>query len=73
LVFGMQHLRSGPSAFAHSTGFGIEFSLLFLATGNLWAVMIAHATGNLLTVWRWAPKIEKARQSALQRVPIFLG
>jgi len=73
LFFGMQHLRSGPSAFVYSTGFGLVFALLFLATDNLWAVMIAHAAGNLLTVWQWAPQIEKARQNALQRAAIFLG
>jgi membrane protease YdiL (CAAX protease family) len=73
LAFGAQHLRSGPSGLIYSTSFGVVFALLFAATRNLWAVMIAHAAGNLLTAWQWAPQIERARQASLTRRPGFLG
>jgi membrane protease YdiL (CAAX protease family) len=74
-IFGAQHLRNGPSALVHSSFFGVMFSLLYLATNDLVAVIIAHATGNLLAAAQWAPRIERARQRALQqkRSPMFLG
>ena len=73
LAFGAQHLRNGPPGMMYSTGFGVVFALLFLATGNLCAVVAAHAGGNLLTAFRWAPQIERARQSAAPPAPIFFG
>lgn len=75
LLFGAQHLRNGVSGMIYSTGFGVVFALLFLATGNLWAVMLAHAGGNLLTALKWAPQIERARQSinSSPSAPLFLG
>jgi membrane protease YdiL (CAAX protease family) len=73
LAFGAQHLRNGPSGMIHSMTFGVIFALLFVVTGNLWAVMIAHAVGNLLAAWQWAPRIEMARQRSLRRAPTFLG
>lgn len=75
LLFGGQHLRNGRNALIHSSGFGVMFSLLYLVTGDLVAVVIAHAGGNILAAAQWAPRIERARQAALvqQRSPMFLG
>jgi membrane protease YdiL (CAAX protease family) len=74
VLFGMQHLRSGLSGLLYSTGFGVLFALLYLLTGNLYAVIIAHAAGNVLTAWQWAPRIEAARQRAISApTPEFLG
>lgn len=73
LLFGAQHLRNGPSGMIYSTGFGVVFALLFVLTGNLWALVLAHAGGNLLTAFKWAPQIERARQSVVRPEPIFLG
>lgn len=79
LAFGAQHLRNGTSGMIYSSVFGLIFALLFVATGNLWGVMLSHAAGNLLTARRWGPQIERARQNALARqsalpsAPSFLG
>jgi membrane protease YdiL (CAAX protease family) len=74
LVFGAQHLRNGRSGMAYASFFGLMFSLLYLGTGNLIAVIISHAVGNILSVAQWAPRIERARQAALQQQsPMFLG
>ena len=48
--------------------------MLYLATGNLIAVMIAHAAGNILAPTQWAPRIERAPMEAfLLKVPSFIG
>jgi membrane protease YdiL (CAAX protease family) len=74
LIFGAQHLRNGLAGAAYATCFGVMFALLYLATGNLIAVMAAHAAGNMLAAAQWAPRIEQARQAAQRRqAPIFLG
>ncbi len=73
IVFGAQHLRNGPGAMAYSTFFGVMFSLLYLATGDLIAVILAHAAGNILAVVQWAPRIERARQAALRQSPMSFG
>ena len=73
LAFGAQHLRNGPSGMAYPCFFGVLFSLLYLATGDLVAVIVAHAAGNILAAAQWAPRIERARQAALQQAPMFLG
>ena len=73
LLFGAHHLRNGLSGMRTSMVFGVVFALLFYITRNLWAVMAAHAAGNLLAAWMWAPRIERARQKSLCRVPTFIG
>lgn len=73
LAFGAQHLRNGRAAMAYAGFYGVLFSVLYLLTGNLIAVMVAHAAGNILTVAQWAPRIERARRQAMPRAPIFLG
>jgi membrane protease YdiL (CAAX protease family) len=73
LLFGAQHLRNGLHGMAYSTLFGLVFGTLFLITGNLWAVILAHAAGNLLAAWQWAPRIELARKQSLSRALGFLG
>ncbi len=75
LLFGAQHLRNGRRAFVQSSRFGVMFALLYLATGDLVAVVIAHAAGNILAVTHGAPRLERARQTTLreQRPSMFLG
>lgn len=67
LLFGAQHLRNGRQGFAYASAYGVLFSVLYLATGSLVSVIVAHATGNVLAVFQWAPSIERARQAALRR------
>lgn len=73
LLFGAQHLRNGLAGMLYATCFGVAFAALFLITGNLIAVIIAHAAGNLLTGWQWAPRIENARRRVVAQAPGFLG
>lgn len=73
LLFGAQHLRNGLNGMVYSTLFGSVFSTLFLITSNLWAVILAHAVGNLFAAWHWAPRIERARKESLSRALGFLG
>jgi membrane protease YdiL (CAAX protease family) len=73
LLFGLHHLRNGFSGVKLSMVFGVIFAVLFVITGNLWAVMLAHAAGNLLAAWQWGPRIERARQKSLRQTPMFLG
>jgi membrane protease YdiL (CAAX protease family) len=74
LLFGAQHLRNGRAGVAYSSWFGLLFSVLYLTTGDLIAVTIAHAAGNILAVAQWAPRIERARRAAAPReAPIFFG
>jgi membrane protease YdiL (CAAX protease family) len=64
LLFGATHLRNGRTGMAYATGFGVMFSILYIITDNLIAVIVAHAAGNVLTVAQWAPRIEQARRAA---------
>ena len=64
--------RNGRAGFGYATSFGVLFALLYLATGNLVAVIVAHGAGNLLAATQWAPRIERARQ-AVRREAMFLG
>jgi membrane protease YdiL (CAAX protease family) len=73
VLFGAQHLRHGLHGMIYSTTFGVIFASLFVITGNLWAVILAHAAGNLLAAWQWAPRIARARQQAVPGAPGFLG
>ena len=73
LLFAAQHLRNGRQGFAYASAFGVIFAVLYVTTGDLAAVIIAHATGNILAVFQWAPAIERARQEALLRAPMSLG
>lgn len=73
LLFGAQHLRNGLHGMLYSSLFGLAFASLFLITGDLWAVMIAHAVGNLLAAWQWAPRIERAQKQSMTRALGFLG
>jgi membrane protease YdiL (CAAX protease family) len=74
LLFGAQHLRNGRAGFAYASFFGLLFSLLYLATDDLAAVIIAHAAGNILAAAQWAPRIERARrQHAPRQASMFLG
>jgi hypothetical protein len=67
LLFGAQDRRNGRAGFAYSSWFGLLFSLLYLTTGDLIAVTIAHALGNILAVVLWAPRIERSRRAAAPR------
>jgi membrane protease YdiL (CAAX protease family) len=67
LIFGATHLRNGRTGMAYASGFGVMFSVLYLITDNLIAVIVAHAAGNVLTVAQWAPRIEHARRAAAQQ------
>lgn len=73
VLFGLQHLRNGLAGFAYACGFAVMFSLLYLATADLIAVVIAHAVGNILAVAYWAPRIEHARGEPRRHEPIFVG
>lgn len=74
LLFGSQHLRGGLTGMAYSSFFGVLFSILYLVTGDLIAVVVAHAAGNILTATCWAPRIERARQAARRgRQMTFIG
>lgn len=74
LLFGAQHLRNGPRGLAYTSFFGLMFGLLYLATSDLLAVIVAHAAGNILTVVQWAPRIERVRRERQQaRAPMFFG
>jgi membrane protease YdiL (CAAX protease family) len=70
-LFGLQHLRHGGVGVAYATFFGLLFSSLYVLTGELIAVIIAHAAGNILAATRWAPGI-RARQ-ATAATGVFLG
>jgi membrane protease YdiL (CAAX protease family) len=73
IVFGAQHLRNGRAGFVYTTSFGVMFSSLYLATGDLVAVIVAHAAGNILAAVQWGPRIERARRESLRQAPLFLG
>lgn len=73
LVFGAQHLRSGVRRASYACGYGVMFSVLYIATANLVAVMIAHAAGNLLSALRWTPHLERLRRQAAPTSSIFIG
>lgn len=74
LVFGAQHLRGGVMSMAYASVFGLLFSILYLLTGDLIAVIVSHCAGNLLTAALWAPWIERSRQAAVHRqTAMFLG
>lgn len=73
LVFGAQHLRSGVRRAAYACGYGVMFSILFVATGNLVAVIVAHAAGNILSGLQWTPHLERLRQRAAPSSSIFIG
>ncbi len=75
VLFGAQHLRNGRSGVLYSSFYGLLFSVLYLSTGDLVAVAIAHAAGNLLAAATWAPRIERMRRNALppQASAAFLG
>jgi membrane protease YdiL (CAAX protease family) len=64
-LFGAQHLRNGRQGFAYATSFGVLFSLLYLSTGDLVSVILAHAIGNILAVAQWTPWVERTRRRAL--------
>jgi membrane protease YdiL (CAAX protease family) len=72
LAFGMQHVRSGRRAIAYTFTYGVVFSILYIATGNLMAIVIAHAAGNVLSGLHWAPRIERLRQRGTGR-RVFVG
>lgn len=73
LFFGLQHLRRGMTGVAYSSFFGLVFACLYLLTGNLIAVMIAHASGNLFAASYGARKIHAMRQRHALRTSMFLG
>jgi membrane protease YdiL (CAAX protease family) len=64
-LFGAQHLRNGRQGFSYAAGFGVLFSALYLATGDLAAVILAHAIGNILAAAQWTPWVERARARAI--------
>lgn len=64
LLFGAQHLRNGRQGFAYASAYGVLFSVIYLITADLAAVMIAHAAGNMFAVFRWAPQVQRAQQEA---------
>jgi membrane protease YdiL (CAAX protease family) len=64
-LFGAQHLRNGRQGFSYAAGFGVLFSVLYLVTGDLVAVILSHAIGNILAVAQWTPWVERARARAL--------
>jgi membrane protease YdiL (CAAX protease family) len=73
LSFGSQHLRNGPVAATYSTFYGLLFSCLYLVTGDLTAVVVSHAAGNLFAATYAAPRIARVRQEAVHKASIFVG
>jgi membrane protease YdiL (CAAX protease family) len=72
-LFGVQHLRNGLRRAAYSCAYGVMFSVLYVLTGNLVAVIVAHAAGNILSGLQWTPRLERARQPAAPTPSIFIG
>jgi membrane protease YdiL (CAAX protease family) len=70
VVFAAQHLRRGIAASLYSGGYGILFSLLYLASGNVISVMVAHATGNMFVAAYGAHQAAQIRRKA-ERVPVL--
>jgi membrane protease YdiL (CAAX protease family) len=74
VVFGAQHLRNGVRRAAYACGFGAMFALLYVLTGNLVAVVTAHAAGNILGALQWTPQLERVRVETAAHPPsIFVG
>lgn len=74
LLFGAQHLRNGIARAILASGYGVLFALLYLITGNLVAVIVAHAAGNILAGLQWTPRIEQMRRRTGTPAPsIFVG
>ena len=49
IIFALHHLGRGRVGAIYSFCYALLFSALYLVTGNLISVMIAHAAGNLFT------------------------
>lgn len=47
LVFALQHLREGITRAAYTGFYGVLFFVIYLATRDLGATMVAHVTGNM--------------------------
>jgi membrane protease YdiL (CAAX protease family) len=73
LLFAAQHLRMGVRRASYTAGFGMMFAGLYLITGDLLAVIIAHATGNILSGLWWAPQVERLRRARAASTPVFIG
>ena len=56
IIFGLHHLRQGPSAVILTSYFGILLFLLYICTRDLFAVMAAHAISNMLVTLYFCPK-----------------
>jgi len=73
LLFGLQHLRNGAAGVAYSSFYGLLFACLYLATGDLVAVMVTHAAGNIFATVYGAPRIARIRRQQALRTAVFLG
>jgi membrane protease YdiL (CAAX protease family) len=60
-IFALQHLRRGPGAAAYAGFYGILFSILFVVTGNLLSVTVAHAGGNLFVTFYTSRESQRRR------------
>jgi membrane protease YdiL (CAAX protease family) len=61
VIFGFVHFYQGWVGVAATTGAGLFFTALYLATGSIWLAVLVHALINLNTLWlqpllhaRWA-------------------
>lgn len=67
IIFSLQHVGRGPAAALYAFGYGVLFSTLYLMTGELVAVMVAHACGNAFSALYAAPRLR-----AMQRLAALL-
>lgn len=73
IVFAWQHISLGLQGVGFAAFYGIVFFLLFLATGDLTAVMVAHAAGNVFTLTYGAKRHRQLTKPTRQWDLSFIG
>jgi membrane protease YdiL (CAAX protease family) len=67
IVFGLQHLSRGATGATYSFAYGLLFFCMYLISRDLSAVIIAHAAGNLFTIFcgaNWIARLTKPSRAA---------
>lgn len=59
LIFGLQHIRNGAQQVACTTFFGLFFSLCYIITQSIFAVVFAHAVGNIFVIFAAYPQLKR--------------
>jgi len=62
LIFALQHLREGIGRAAYTGFYGVLFFVIYLATRDLGATMVAHASGNMFASLYGSREYRKRQQ-----------